>query len=83
MGEVSRAAVSVMVGRNDELRCQQVVTTLRGTEPSAGRCTATPTEKNEVFDLKERVEKKCGEFRKLRAAKTQKSFKFKGSTLAD
>lgn len=72
-----------MVGRTDELRCQQVVTTLRGTESSGGCCIATPTEKNELFDLKRRVEKKCGEFIKLSAAKPRRISKFKGSAMAD
>lgn len=54
-----------MDGGNDELGCQQVVTMLRGIESCGGCCIASPTEKNEVFDQKERVEKKCGKFIKL------------------
>lgn len=48
------ASLSVMVGGNDEPRCQQVVPMLRGTESCGGCCIASPTEKNEAFDLKER-----------------------------
>lgn len=47
-----------LCGRHHGLRCQQVASTLQGTESPGGCCAATPTKKNEVFDLQVKKIKK-------------------------